>query len=107
MVFLGAAPYEEALPRLFPWADLEADEEALEEHDYDEWMDETGIWDSEDKRYIGNVETFEDWRKGRYPDDGIRPHGEEAGEVAHWRLSLTLNDVGRGVLALERLLSAS
>lgn len=107
MVFLGAAPYEEALPRLFPWADLEADEEALEEHDCDEWMDETGIWDSEDKRYIGNVETFEDWRKGRYPDDGIRPHGEEAGEVAHWRLSLTLNDVGRGVLALERLLSAS
>lgn len=106
-VFLGLLPYEEALPLLFPWAELEADEDALYAHDHDEWMDETGIWDSEEKRYIGNVETFADWRRDRYPDDTIRPCGEEAGEVALWRLSLTLNDLGRGILALEHLLSGS
>jgi hypothetical protein len=105
IVFLGLRPYEEALPQLFPWASLEADEETLDYHDYDEWMDETGIWDSEEKRYVGNSESFDKWRRGRYPDDTIRPYGEQAGELALWRLSLTLNDLGRGILALERLLS--
>jgi hypothetical protein len=106
VVFLGFRPYAEALPELFPWADFHADDEDLEAHDDNEWMDETGIWDSDDKRYVGNTETFEEWRAARYPGHEIRPHDEEAGEVAHWRLSLHLNDVGRGVLALERYLAS-
>jgi hypothetical protein len=46
-------------------------------------------------------------RASRHPGDEIRPVGESAGEVAHWRLWLKLNDLGRGVIALERHLSES
>lgn len=108
VVFLGGLrPYAEALPELFPWATVYADEGALEAHDEEEWMEETGIWDSDDKCYVGNTETFADWHAGRYSAGALRPHAESMGEVAHWRLSLALNDVGRGVLALERLLSGT
>ena len=93
------------LPELFPWADLHPDEQALDEHDEELWMDETGIWDSEDKQYIGNIETLDEWRASRFPDGRLRPYSNVADEVDLWRLSLELNDLGRGVLALERYLS--
>jgi hypothetical protein len=105
IVFLGLRPYAQALPELFPWAELQADETLLEQHDEEEWMAETGMWDSEEKRYIGNSETFAEWLAGRYPDGNLRPYSNSAGEVDHWRLSLTLNDLGHGVLAFERHLS--
>jgi hypothetical protein len=105
IVFLGLRPYDEALPELFPWATFLPDEEVVAANDREEWMNETGIWDSEDKRYIGNTETFDEWRVARYPDEELRPYGEEEGEVAYWRLFLQLNDIGRGALALERYLS--
>jgi hypothetical protein len=65
-------------------------------------MEETGIWDDEDKGYIGNTEGFDKWRASRFPDGGLRPYGEAMSEVALWRLRIELNDLGRGVLALER-----
>jgi hypothetical protein len=105
LVFLGTRSYAEALPELFPWADLHPDEDLLDEYDEDLWMEETGIWDSEDKCYIGNIETLEEWRAGRFPDSPLRPYTKVAGEVDMWRLRLRLNDLGRGVLALERHLS--
>lgn len=103
VVFVGLQPYEDALPELFPWADFHTDEETLEQADEELWTDETGIWDSEDRRYIGHTEDFDEWRAARFPEkEGLRPYGEEAGEVLLWRLALRLNDLGRGVLALER-----
>jgi hypothetical protein len=105
VAFFGLRPYREGLPDLVPWADLSVDDEALDSHDEEEWMNETGIWDSEEKRYIGNSETFQEWRASRYQADELRPVGESAGEVDHWRLKLELNDLGRGVLAFERYLA--
>jgi hypothetical protein len=107
IVFLGRQPYAQALRELFPWADLYVDERAIDEHDEDEWMQETGIWDSEDKRYIGNAEDFNEWRASRYPSGKLRPYAESAGEVAHWRVLLQLNELGRATLALERYLARS
>jgi hypothetical protein len=95
------------VPLLFPWATLHLDEEALNGHDEDDWMQETGIWDSEDKRHVGNVESFEEWRASRYPDEELRPYGESMDEVAHWRLWLELNDLGRAVITLEQYLAES
>lgn len=106
-VFRGLLPYEEALPELFPWADLHVDEDAIDQADEDMWMTETGIWDSEEKRYVGNSEDFGEWRASRYPAGELRPYSESAGEVAHWRLILVLNELGRAVPALERYLSKS
>jgi hypothetical protein len=105
LVFLGLRDYSEALPALFPWADLRADEDALTEGDRQEWMEETGIWDSEEGAYVSNSEDFYAWRAGRYPGSELRPYGESVGEVAHWRLEFGLNALGRAVLALERFLT--
>jgi hypothetical protein len=106
-VFLGLSPYADALPLLFPWADLHLDENAIDDADENLWMAETGIWDSEEKRIIGNSEDFAEWRASRFPTGELRPYSDFAGEVAHWKLVLTLNDLGRGVLALERYLASS
>jgi hypothetical protein len=106
MVFLGLHPYDEALPELFPWVDLHPDERLLDHHDEELWMEETGMWDDEDKRYIGNTDTLAEWRANRFPKGGLRPYANSAGEVDDWRLSFNLNDLGRGVLALERYLSS-
>ena len=99
-------PYPEALPALFPWAVLEPDGDLIDQRDEQEWMDETGVWDNEEKAYVGNAESFAEWRTARYRDGELRPYGNEAGEVDLWRLSLTLNELGRGFLALERFVSS-
>ncbi len=104
---LRPAPLCGSAARLFPWADLHLDENAIDDADEDLWMTETGIWDSEEDRYIGNSEDFAEWRASRFPPGELRPYSGWLDEVAHWRLTLTLNDLGRGVLALERYLATS
>lgn len=81
LVFLGLAPYDEALPRLFPWANLDMDEHAL------------------------NFLADPDWLGGTSNRGRLRPYAESGGEIERWRLNLELNDLGRGVLALERFMS--
>jgi hypothetical protein len=107
MAFVGSRPYSEVLSSFVPWADLSVDDEALHSHDEEEWMNETGIWDPEEKCYVGNSETFAQWRESRYADVELRPVGNSAGEVDHWRLELQLNDLGRGVLSFEDYLSGT
>ena len=46
--------------------------------------------------------TFDEWRAPR--DNGLRPY-EEDGEIAHWRLELQLNELGRAFVTLDDYLS--
>jgi hypothetical protein len=94
--------YADALPRLFPWADLSLDEDTYDSHDEDAWTEACGIWDSEDKCYIMHTKSFEEWRE-RLPA-GLRPY-QEGGEVAAWRLDLTLNELGRAFLVVDQHLA--
>jgi Domain of unknown function (DUF4365) len=93
-VYLGPGSYRDLLPHLFPWADLYIDEDFYTDEEYYDWEGET--------RGLGPE--FEDWREltGRV---GLRPYKLEAEEVAHWRLVLTLNELGRGVLIVDEFLS--
>ncbi len=62
-------------------------------------MAETGIWDSEEKRYVGNSEDFAEWRASRYPPGELRPTPSGRAEVAHWRLtSRSMTSVGESLL---------
>jgi len=97
--FAPGMPYEQLLPELFPWADLEVDQETYDDADRARWDVETGAWDSEDGRYITHSVDFEEWRAGD-PEEGIRPY-EEDGEIARWRLALRLNELGRAFLVLD------
>jgi hypothetical protein len=93
-VYLGPGSYGDLLPHLFPWADLHIDEDFYTDEEYYEWEGET--------RGLGPE--FEDWREltGRV---GLPPYKLEAEEVAHWRLVLTLNELGPGVLLVDEFLS--
>jgi Domain of unknown function (DUF4365) len=80
LIFAGLRPYGEVLPDLFPWADLSVDEFTYE--DAEEIVTET-------------------------PDSDLRPYSDD-GEVARWRLELSLNRLGEAFLAVdEHLLGES
>jgi hypothetical protein len=103
-IYLGLTSYEDVLPRLFPWATLGVDEEVYDEHEEDAWDLEEGALDSETGSYITHGESFTEWREstGR---TGLRPYEIEAGEVAHWRLRLELNELGQSFLVLDDFLT--
>ena len=95
-VFLPEESYSEELGKLFPWADLEIDVETYREHEYVEFIAETGVWDDESGDYFV-AQDFDEWLAEQPP---LRPYAESAGgEVAHWRLELKLNELGRRTIA--------
>ena len=94
-------PYEFVFRQLFPWADLSVDEEFYQDHDEEAFDSACGIWDGEDKRYIGHTEDFSEWRAD-LPE--LRPYEIAGGEVAMYRLELALNEVGKAFLMLDRFL---
>lgn len=48
--------------------------------------------------------SFDAWRESRGLV-GLRPYTEEQGEVAHWRLTLRLNELGSSFLSVDTHLS--
>ena len=88
-----------SVAQVFPWATLTVDEEIYAEHDYERYVDECGHWDREDGEYIFS-ESYSEWRARQATE--VRPYAEVGGEVALWRLRLTLNDVGREVVNRDR-----
>lgn len=94
-------PYEFVFRQLFPWAELAVDEEFYESYDENAFDDDCGIWDGEDKCYMGHTEDFSEWR-ARLPE--LRPYEIASGEIALYRLELVLNEVGKAFLMLDRFL---
>ena len=102
LVMFPGWPYELVFRQLFPWADLAVDEDFYESYDEYAFDNECGIWDGEDKRYIGHTDDFCEWRE-RLPE--LRPYDiVGSGEVALYRLELVLNEVGNAFLMLDRFL---
>lgn len=100
-VFLPGASYADELPRVFPWADLRIDEDLYREETYAEFLNECGMWDPEDGVYIEH-EDFGEWFESQFTGE-LRPYGEAGGgEVALWRLELTLNELGAELLRKDR-----
>lgn len=81
---------------LFPWADFEIDEEHYYPYEYDQFNDEYGIWDSENKEYIG---TFEDFEKHRISYPQIRPY-LYGGKIDQYRLIFKLNEIGKSFIKI-------
>ena len=95
--------YVEVLPTLFPWANLEVDQEIYGDYDEAAHDEECGVWDSEDDCYIMHTEDYDEWLSGMAK---IRPYEVAAGEVALFQLEMTLNEIGVAYLSLEKYLSA-
>ena len=103
-VYLGLLPYEQVIPRLFPWADLDVDEDLYADKESELWELEEGIYDSEEGRTIMVGTGFEEWRETRGLT-GLRPYEVEADELARWRLVVELNELGRSLLVVDGFLS--
>jgi hypothetical protein len=105
-IFAGLLPYSKVLPALLPWGDLQIDEYTYDEWDEELWTEETGIWDSEGKQYIGHVEDFGEWRQSRFGDQ-LRPYRNSMGEVDYWRLRVRLNELGESFLVVDEYLEGT
>jgi len=87
----------------FPWADFSIDQDAYEESEDEAYTEECGHYDKEDGQYYYH-ESREEWNSGR--DSGVlRPYEIASGELALWRLEMSLNDVGRSFLLMDKFLS--
>lgn len=95
---VGPVSYAEAVPKLFAWADSDVHEETYDDAEYDQYEAECSIWDEDDQFF---TETFEEWRRSRVAD-GIRPYANSAGEVDYFRIELTLNELGKAFLVVDK-----
>jgi hypothetical protein len=97
-IMVGLRPYEDVLPALVPWADVVLHEETYSEADREAWESECVRYDREGNRF--ESEFFEDWLE-KFDDSSLRPYGNSANEVDHWRLELVLNQLGKGFLLID------
>lgn len=91
----------EDLNLLFPWAEFQIDDDYYAEHDYNNFMDEYGIWDHEEKKMIGEVIDYRDY-KSRLAN--IRPIEDGSGEIHLYRLIFSLNPLGEAFLKVNDFL---
>jgi hypothetical protein len=94
--------YSELIPQLFPWATMAVDDDYYHEFEETQWNQEFGIWDNEDGRYISHLISFDEFQ-AELPQ--IRPYEVASNEVACFRLELTLNEIGKAFLVLDKYLS--
>ena len=94
-------PYTDVFPRLFPWAYFSVDEEFLEESDYELWKQLHCWYDSEIDEWIEVGDTFKQFRKKLPPIRSI----DHSGEVAEYMLVLSLNELGKSFLEVDRFIS--
>lgn len=99
-IMLPFARYDVELPKLFPWADIEVEAETYDDADHDLYEAECGHRDEGSQTFYS--ETYEEWLEGRLVP-ALRPYADD-GEVADWKLELTLNDLGSSFLRLDEYL---
>jgi hypothetical protein len=97
-IFVGPTSYAEAVSKLFAWAAIDVHEETYDDAEYDQYEAECSIWDESDQFF---TESFDDWRRALVAR-GIRPYKNAAGEVDYFRLELTLDDLGKAFLVVDK-----
>lgn len=94
-------PYTEVFPRLFPWANFSADDEFFEESDLDLWHELHCYYDKEDDEWLVVGDSFEDFHKKLSPMRSL----DHSGEVAEYMMVLSLNELGKAFLEVDRFVS--
>lgn len=97
-VALRGESYAEAVPRMFAWADVRADDVPYEEVDWLSYEAErpgARVFDQSD------WDDFTTWRAGRSDSATLRPFMHTREGLAYWQLELRLNDLGRAFLLVD------
>jgi hypothetical protein len=92
---------EEAISHTIPWADYEMDHDAYEEYMKSVWYNECYSWHDKETDTTFFTQPFDEWFT---PADGIVPvvdHGEAEG----YRLILSINELGKAFVELDKYLS--
>ena len=97
-VFLGLANYAEVVPKLFAWADAHVHQETYDESEYDQYK-AVAVFGLREAELF--AVPFEEWRRG-LDAERIRPYRNGGGEVDFYRLELTLNELGKAFLVVDR-----
>jgi len=97
-IWPGNAPYATVLPTLVPWADLSLHEETYVQAKEEGWAEGGGVLN--DDGYPIWTQSYDDW-SGQFDKDELRPYANGGGEVEDWRLEMTLNELGKGFLAVD------
>lgn len=105
-VFFGLRNYADVFRDLFPWADFDADEELFGGDLEYEFISETCPYDSETGEFLftDSKEFLEDYEKYLRELPKIRPYEIVAGEVARYRLILSLNKLGNAFIEVDKFL---
>ena len=90
-------------PRLFPWADFSADEEFFEEYDEILWREYHCHYDKEDDEWLVVGDSFDEFRRKLDPMRSI----DHSGEVAEYMMKLSLNELGKSFLNIDKFVSQS
>lgn len=92
---------EQDIYTLFPWAEFEIDEEYYDVSDSDNYYSNYGLWDPEERQYMGASITWTEYismlPRIRYIEGG-------AGEINFYRLIFGLNDLGKSFLTINTYL---
>ena len=93
--------YTDVFPKLFPWANFNADEDFYRESDESLWHEYNCYYDCEDEEWIQVGKSFEEFRKKLNPMRSVL----HSGEVAEYMLILSLNELGNSFLNVESFVS--
>ena len=96
-------PYTMVFPRLFPWASFSADADFFREHDETLWRECHCYYDEENDKWINVGSTFEEFRSKLDPMRSIN----HMGEVAEYMLVLSLNELGKSFLNIDKFVSGN
>lgn len=94
-------PYTTVFPRLFPWANFVADEEFFAENDEALWREYHCHYDDEENDWIVVGDTFDEFRSKLNPMRSI----DHSGEVYEYMLNLSLNELGKSFLSVDKFVS--
>lgn len=94
-------PYTMVFPRLFPWANFSADEDFYEENDKLFWREYHCYYDKDEDEWLVVGDTFEEYRRNLNPMRSIN----RAGEVAEYMIKLSLNELGKSFLNVDKYVS--
>lgn len=100
-IYAPGSSVEEFLSKTIPWADFEIDEDEYRESVEADWDAECYMGHDKEDGTTYYSEPFENWYK---EPSGIVPISSD-GEVDHYRLILTLNNLGKAFLLLDEYLS--
>jgi hypothetical protein len=92
---------EDAVSHTIPWAEFEMDHDAYAEYMESVWYNECYSWHDKETDITFFTMPFEEWFT---PAEGIVPVSND-GEVEGYRLILSLNEVGKAFVELDKYLS--